>query len=98
LGSLAFTWPSSITLVPKSGVSATELVKSSAQSKRLDGAMVLEPDALLPKSEGAIESWKKEFAHQYALAVLLEGRFESYFVTHPIPAEIGADSGAKTSK
>jgi ABC-type uncharacterized transport system involved in gliding motility auxiliary subunit len=98
IGSLLFTWPSSITLVPKPGVKATELVKSSAQSKRLDGTMVLEPDALLPKSEGAIESWKKEFAHQYALAVLLEGRFESYFATRPIPADTGADPGAKTSK
>jgi ABC-type transport system involved in multi-copper enzyme maturation permease subunit len=83
-----FTWVSSISLTPKPGVKAVELVKSSEQAKHLENFMMLEPESLLPQTQAQVEPWKKEFKNQYVLVGILEGDFQSYFVAHEVPKEI----------
>lgn len=83
-----FMWPSSIALAPKPGVKAIEVVKSSEQAKHLENFMMLSPDQILPDSKEKAEAMVKEYKSRYVLAGLLEGNFQSYFVTHPVPKDV----------
>lgn len=85
---LTFMWASSLTLAPKPGVQATELVHSSERAKHLEDVMPLEPDTLLPRKKSDVESWLTDFHSRYLLAGLLEGEFDSYFATRPLPKEV----------
>jgi len=86
--SMIFTWASSLTLAPKPGVKAVELVKSSDKSKHLENFMMLDPESLLPQTQAQVDGWKSEFKNQYTLVGLLEGDFQSYFQAHEVPKEI----------
>lgn len=83
-----FMWPSSITLSPKPGVKAIELVRSSDQAKHLENFMMLSPAQILPDSKEKAQVMMQEYKNRYVLAGLLEGEFQSYFVAHPVPKEV----------
>ena len=85
---LTFMFASSITLTPKPGVKAVEMVKSSEKAKHLENFMMLSPEQILPDSEDKAQAMMKEYKNRYLLAGMLEGDFQSYFVTHPVPKEV----------
>lgn len=86
MSDIVFLWPSSIELLPKPGVKAIELVKSSARAKKLDGFIDVSVEKLLDEKnpESALET----YTGQYLLAGLLEGDFQSFFTARALPTEI----------
>ena len=78
---LTFMFASSIGLSPKPGVTAFELVRSSDHAKHL-GPLQLQSDW----SENS-EATLKGYDSRFVLAALLEGEFDSFYASHPVPKE-----------
>jgi len=93
---LAFLWPSSIELDPKPGVTKFELVRTSDHAKALDGFIDVSFQRLQDESSDTFDP--ATFNSQFLLAGMLEGNFQSYFVTRAVPQEvIDGGSGAAAS-
>jgi hypothetical protein len=86
--SLIFTYASSLSLAPKPGVVAIELVRSSEHARLLEDPMQLAPADILPDTQEKADAMKKDYQSRYVLAGLLEGEFESYFAAHPVPTQV----------
>lgn len=83
---IVFLWPSSVELTPKPGVKKFELVKSSKNSKKLEGFIDVSFDKLLDELRS--EESVKTYDSQFLLAGVLEGDFQSFFTARALPTEI----------
>ena len=91
LEALTLPWTSSLAVMPKEGITATPLAKTSEAGRSIQGYYNLMPNAPIPpNAESQI----------YTVAAALEGKFKSFYAGKEIPAvptQDAAGSGLDTS-
>ncbi|MCE2415586.1 Gldg family protein [Candidatus Poribacteria bacterium] len=81
---LTLPWTSSLEMVPKDGITATPLAKTSEAGRSIQGYYNLMPNAPIPPNAES---------QVYTVAVALEGKFKSFYAGKEIPS-ISTPTGA----